>query len=317
MPAGKVHNYMFQGTDSLKYADKSFEWGFEIPTWSNGAAYADLDNDGDLDLVINNINEPAAVYKNNATGNHFLDIELKGNAGNKFGIGAKVIIKQNGGIQIGYLNTTKGFQSSSLQYVHFGMKSNAIIDTVQVIWPDSKLQTLVNVKTDQRLTISYQPDSHSSRSLLPSYDNANHLFVDITDSIDLPFSHRENNFNDFNVQALIPGKVSTQGPKLAVADVNNDGLDDFYVCGAKRQTGKLFIQKMNGKFSSVNETLFAADSAGEDVNAIFFDADGDSDQDLYVVSGGNETETATSNADRLYINDGKGAIYQDQVNCRK
>ena len=134
------------------------------------------------------------------------------------------------------------------------------------------------------------------------------LFVDITDSIDLPFSHRENNFNDFNVQALIPGKVSTQGPKLAVADVNNDGLDDFYVCGAKRQTGKLFIQTMNGKFSSVNETLFAADSASEDVNAIFFDADGDNDQDLYVVSGGNETETATSNADRLYINDGKGAF---------
>ena len=175
MPAGKVHNYMFQGTDSLKYADKSFEWGFEIPTWSNGAAYADLDNDGDLDLVINNINEPAAVYKNNATGNHFLDIELKGNAGNKFGIGAKVIVKQNGGIQIGYLNTTKGFQSSSLQYVHFGIKSNAIIDTLQVIWPDSKLQTLVNVKTDQRLTISYQPDSNASGSLLPSPDNANNI----------------------------------------------------------------------------------------------------------------------------------------------
>jgi len=308
MPAGKVHNYMFRGTDSLKYADKSLEWGFETPTWSNGAAYADLDNDGDLDLVINNINEPAAVYQNNTTGNHFLDVQLKGSANNKFGIGAKVIIKQNGVVQMGFLNTTKGFQSSSLQYIHFGIKSNAIIDTLQVIWPDSKQQTLLNVKPDQRLTISYEPNSSSNRSLLPLSGNGLNIFADITDSIDLSFRHRENNFNDFNIQPLIPNRVSTQGPKLAVADVNNDGLDDFYVCGAKGQTGELFVQKSNGKFSRVNETVLAADSVSEDVNAIFFDADGDSDPDLYVVSGGNETETATSNADRLYINDGKGVF---------
>jgi len=309
LPEGKVHNYIYKGTDSLKYSDKSVDWGFEIPSWSNGAAYADLDNDGDLDLVINNINEPAAVYRNDATkktGNHFLDVELKGNAGNKFGIGAKVLVKQKGLVQFGYVSTTKGFQSSSLQYVHFGMNSKNMIDTVLVVWPDGKSQTLVNVKTDQLITISYQPDEHLSYSLLSPEDNENKIFADITDSVNLPYRHQENNFNDFNVQPLIPHKVSTQGPKLAVADVNKDGLDDFFVCGAKDQPGKLFIQKANGKFLSSNENLFAPDAACEDVNAVFFDADGDNDQDLYVVSGGNQTETDKSNSDRLYINESKG-----------
>ena len=132
------------------------------------------------------------------------------------------------------------------------------------------------------------------------------MFADITDAVGLPYKHRENNFNDFNIQPLIPEKVSTQGPKLAVADVNHDGLDDFYVCGAKGQPGKLFIQTGAGKFFSADENVFASDSLCEDVNAVFFDADGDGDQDLYVVSGGNETETDISNADRLYMNDGKG-----------
>ncbi|MEP7373159.1 MAG: VCBS repeat-containing protein [Chitinophagaceae bacterium] len=311
MPPGKVHNYMFKGTDSLKYSDESADWGFEIPSWSNGAAYADLDNDGDLDLVINNINEPAAVYRNNVTeqrGNHFLNIELKGNTGNKFGIGAKVLIKQKELVQLGYVNSTKGFESSSLQYIHFGMKSGDAIDTVQIIWPDNKTQTLFNVKTDQRITIPYRPDTNFSFSLLPSADNATKLFADITDSLNLPYKHQENNFNDFNIQPLVPHKISTQGPKMDVADVNNDGLDDFFVGGAKGQAGQLFIQTVDGKFYRANETLFAADSACEDVNALFFDADGDTNPDLYVVSGGNETETSTSNSDRLYINDGKGGF---------
>ena len=313
MPAGKVHNYIFRGTDSLKFADKSAEWGFEKPTWSNGAAYADLDNDGDLDLVINNINEPAGIYRNNTmqqTGNHFLDVELKGNASNKFAIGAKVLIKQKDTIQLGYVSTTRGFESSSLQYVHFGMSGNNMIDTVQVIWPDGRYQTRYNVKTDQRLTISYHPDVHPAFSLLPSSENKNQIFADVTDAIGLPYRHRENDFNDFSIQPLIPHKVSTEGPKLAVADVNNDGLDDFYVCGAKGQSGKLYIQTVTGNFSSTNDNLFKDDSLCEDVNAVFFDADGDGDQDLYVVSGGNETENDKSNLDRLYINNGRGKFYK-------
>ena len=309
MPGGKEHNYLFKGTDSLKFLDKSIDWGFESLTCSNGAAYADLDNDGDLDLVINNINEPAGVYRNNTSkqsGNHFLDVHLKGDTVNKFAIGAKVLLKQNSILQVGYLIATKGFESSSLQYVHFGMKTPDVIDTIQVVWPNGKLQTLLDIKTDQRINITYQPDQHPANGLLPIANNVNKLFTDITAFVSLPYKHQENNFNDFNVQPLIPHTVSAQGPKLAVADVNNDGLDDFYVCGAKGQPGKLFIQTVNGKFSSLNENLFENDFLCEDVNAVFFDVDGDGDKDLYVVSGGNETETDSFNLDRLYINDNKG-----------
>ncbi|MES1197967.1 MAG: FG-GAP-like repeat-containing protein, partial [Chitinophagaceae bacterium] len=315
MPDGKMHNCIFKGTDSLKYIDKSVDWGFEIPTCSNGAAYADLDNDGDLDLVINNINEPAAIYRNNAiqqTGNHFLDVQLKGNSGNKFGIGAKVLLKQKNKIQLGYVNTTKGFESSSLQYVHFGVSGDNMIDTIQVIWPDGKSQAQYNVKTDQRLVISYHPEEHAGFSLLPSSGSKNKMFIDITDVVSLPYRHKENDYNDFNIQPLIPHKVSTLVPKLAVADVNKDGLDDFYVCGAKGQPGKLFIQTKAGKFQSSDDILFAADSLSEDVNAVFFDVDADGDQDLYVVSGGNETENDRYNADRLYINDGKGKFIKSK-----
>ena len=253
------------------------------------------------------------IMQQNNPCNHFLDIELKGNAANKFGIGAKVIVKQKDLVQFGYISATKGFESSSLQYVHFGMNSKDRVDTVQVLWPDGKSQILINVKIDQRITISYQPDDHLYLSLLPSVNNGNKMFVDITDSVNLTYRHQENDFNDFNIQPLIPQMVSTQGPKLAVADVNSDGLDDLYVCGAKGQPGKLFIQNNYGNFTGTNETIFAADSGCEDVNAVFFDADGDGDQDLYVVSGGNETETAKSNADRLYINEGKGSFIKSNT----
>lgn len=315
MPGGKLHNYIFKGTDSLKYIDRSIDWGFETPTWSNGAAYADLDNDGDLDIVINNINEPASVYRNNAmeqSGNHFLDVQLVGNSGNKFGIGAKVLLKQKNKMQLGYVNTTKGFESGSLQYVHFGVSGDNMIDTIQVIWPDGKTQTKSNVKPNQRLIISYHPDEYPVVSLLPSSGVENKMFVDVTDIVSLPYHHLENDYNDFNEQPLIPHKVSTQGPKLAIADINKDGLDDFYVCGAKGQPGKLFVQTGTGKFISSNGDLFAADSLSEDVNAVFFDVDADGDQDLYVVSGGNETENDRSNADRLYINDGKGTFIKSK-----
>jgi len=312
MPDGKVSNCIFKGTDSLKFLDETKDWGFEKLSYSNGAAYADLDNDGDLDLVTNNVNEPAFIYRNNEheqTGNHFLDIKVKGNRQNPFAVGAKVIIKQKVAMQFGYVGTTKGFESSSLQNIHFGLGKNNIIDTLQVLWPDGSIETMTNVTADQKLVVQHPAMPGMVKSLLPVANDSNgqSLFADITDSIVLPFTHHENDFNDFNIQSLIPHKVSTQGPKLAVADVNGDGLDDFFVCGAKGQPGALFVQTTSGKFTSTNEKLFAADSLCEQTDAIFFDADGDLDKDLYVVSGGNETEVKDSLlADRLYINDGKG-----------
>ncbi len=287
---------------------------FDKPSYSNGAAYADLDNDGDLDLVLNNINEPAFIYRNNTSEqsvNNYIQIELNGFAANPFAIGAKVLLKQKDTLQLGYVSTTKGFQSSSLQYVHFGTGIHTFIDTVQVVWPDGNVQTLLHVKANQKLTVSYQPPTFNQyASVLPVADTLVHdqLFTEITNQINLPYRHIENDFNDFNTQAFIPHKLSTEGPKMAVADVNNDGLEDFFVCGAKGKRSYLFIQNNKGTFKSTNDLVWNADSLSEDVNALFFDADGDADKDLYVITGGNETESSPQNLDRLYINDGKGTF---------
>ncbi|MBC7628766.1 MAG: VCBS repeat-containing protein [Ferruginibacter sp.] len=310
MPEGKVNNYIFKGTDSLKFIDNTIAWGMDHPGFSNGAAYADLDNDGDLDIIINNINEPATIYRNNAIqqlNNHFIEIELKGAGQNKFAIGAKVVIQQKNKIQVGYVNATKGFESAALQYIHFGTGVDSVIDKMEVLWPDGQSQIFTGVKADQRITVLYKNAGNDITTLLPISITTKKLFTDITDSVQLPYKHQENSFNDFNVQSFIPHMISTQGPKLAVADVNGDGLDDFFVCGAAGQAGTLFQQTAAGKFISTNQKLFAADAACEDVNSIFFDADNDGDLDLYVVSGGNETEAKIpSLLDRLYINDGKG-----------
>ncbi|MEP6746799.1 MAG: VCBS repeat-containing protein, partial [Bacteroidota bacterium] len=312
MPEGKVSNYIFKGTDSLKFVDKTTEWGFIHPGFSNGAAYADLDNDGDLDIVINNINEPATIYRNNTVQqlkNHFLEVQLKGDTVNKFAIGAKVVLQNKKKLQVDYLNSSKGFESASLQYIHFGTGADSVIDVMQVLWPDGKSQFFTNVKTDQRITVLYKDAVAVHGQLLPANDStsADKLFKDVTAAIKLPWQHRENNFNDFNDQIFIPHMISSQGPKMAVADMNGDGLEDFYVCGAKDQPGVLFQQTRDGKFISTNQPLFLADAFCEDVNALFFDADGDGDKDLYVVSGGNQLQTNDSSLlDRLYLNDGKG-----------
>jgi len=310
MPSGIASNYLFKGTDSLRFIDESKAWGFDSPGFSNGAAYADLDNDGDLDIVVNHINGPAGIYRNNSsirTGHHFLDIQLKGEGLNRSGLGTKVLLKQKGAIQLNYAGTTKGFESSSLQYIHFGTGAAAVIDTVQVIWPDGAVQLFSHVKADQRLTVWQKHASGQDRIWQPGIaDQGMPHFRDVTDSIQLDYRHRENNFNDFVQQAYLPHLVSTQGPKLAVADVNGDGLDDFFAGGAKDQPGALFIQTPDGKFVSTNKELFSADAINEDVNALFFDADNDGDKDLYVVSGGNEFQNGDPSLDRLYLNDGKG-----------
>ena len=311
MPEGKASNYIFSGTAELKFTDQTRNWGIDMPNFSNGAAYGDLDNDGDLDLVVNNINSPAGIYRNNSnrqSENHYLNIQLRTAGNNKLAYGTKVVVKTKDGIQLNYVTATRGFQSSSSPVLHFGLGKADKVDSLQVTWPDGSLQTMTNIKAGQLLKIEQNPNEPANR-IFASADATNVFLRNVTDSIGLNYRHRENLFFDFNTQQLIPHGVSAMGPKLAVADVNGDGLDDFFVDGARGQPGKLFQQTAQGEFTSTNESLFISDSSCEDVNAVFFDADGDRDEDLYVVSGGNEI--AGNNPvllDRLYINNGKGGF---------
>jgi enediyne biosynthesis protein E4 len=313
MPDGKWHNYIFSGTKDLRFTDQSTAWGFDAPTYSSGAAYADLDNDGDLDLVVNNMNAAAGIYRNTVqrdTANNYLTVQLKGRAGNRFAIGAKLLAYCKGKLFYRQLQPVRGFMSSTTHLLHVGLGNNQVVDSLVVIWPNNQQSQLVSVVANQRLVIEERAvagqadDLHQRlQGIMPQ------VFVNITDSVQVDYRHAENlAFVDFNRQWFIPHELSTEGPALAVADVNGDGLQDFYVGGAKLQAGQLMLQHAAGNgFAASNQLLLQADSVCEDVDALFFDADGDKDPDLYVASGGNEFfGNSAPLADRLYLNDGRG-----------
>lgn len=308
MPSGKWHNYLFQGSKDLRFKDKSQAWGFEAEGISNGSSYADLDNDGDLDLITNNLNEAAGIYQNNARQllkNNYLKIKFKGSDKNTFGIGAKVILKTKDGQQLQQLVPTRGFMSSVEPILLFGIGKQTQIDSVLVIWENEKMQILTKPTINTTLTV----EQKNASILVKDFSfvtKPKPLFEELSNALNIPYKHQENTYFDFNRELLIPFKVSIEGPKLAVGDVNGDGLEDFYVGGAKYQAGQLYLQKSTG-FVLSKQAAFLADSLQEDVDALFFDADGDKDQDLYVVSGGNEFyDNMPEQFDRLYINDGKG-----------
>ena len=312
MPEGKVSNEIFKGSDSLRFANLTAAWGLNLPSLSNGAATADLDNDGDLDLVVNNINQPAFVYENKSDqlnkSAHWLEVKLQGDSSNHSALGARVMISSKGKWQV-VLNTgTRGFQSSSMHSLHFGLGSDSVVETVMVQWPDGKADYLKNIHSNQLLEIRKGLHPSDSAGLKESItQSAPSYFEDITQKLRIPYTHKENIFSDFSAQPLIPHELSGRGARIAVADVNGDHLDDFYAGGSSAQPGKLFVQTRNATFVSTNEKLFQQDWASEDVDVIFFDAEGDGDQDLYVVSGGNQyLKGSPELQDRLYINDGKG-----------
>jgi hypothetical protein len=307
MPSVPIPNFAFINQHNLFFSNQSAQLGFSQPTFSSGAAYADLDGDGDLDLVINNHNAEAFVYKNKAREqlkHHYLKVQLKGDAPNTMGYGARVTVFSRSGEQTQEQMPERGFQSSVEPVLLFGLNTDTKIDSVIIRWSDQRIQHLNALPVDTTLTLQQQEavkEKSGSTTLPVWYENITAQVLSANTR------HYENNFTDFDVERLIPKLISTEGPGVAVADVNGDGLDDIFMSGAAGDTCKLLLQRKDGTFEKRIQQIFIADSYYESTGAAFLDADGDGDMDLAVASGGNQAKEGSPYLlSRLYINDGKG-----------
>ncbi|HMJ68058.1 MAG TPA: VCBS repeat-containing protein [Cyclobacteriaceae bacterium] len=314
IPVIKIPNYAFRNNGSLVFTDVSAEWGLDQPSFSNGAVFADFDKDGDLDYVTNNINQPAFVFRNNlekitTTPKHWIGVQLEGTPGNKMAIGSKVTIHSGGGIQFGEESLYRGFLSSVDPQMHFGLGQNTTVDSVVVQWPDNSRSVTVKPAIDQSLKISYSGSrtGGATRPELPAK-----WFQEKSADLGIDFVHPEEDFIDYNRQRTLPHKFSQAGPGIAVGDINGDNMDDFVVGGSVGHDATIFFGNKNGKFARkqlISATL-KAPKTEEDEGLLLFDADNDGDQDLYIVGGGYEADSASYYRDRLYVNDGKGNYKQ-------
>jgi hypothetical protein len=305
MPSVHVHNYIFQG-DGTHFTNRSGDW-IPIDTLiSNGSVYSDLDNDGDLDLIVNNYGSSPVIYKNkNRKSNNYLKLKLNYRNDNRFGIGTRVLLYNLNKLQTRQLNCTRGFQSSVEPVLHFGLGNSEIIDSMIIIWPDNSYQKLEQVRVNQTLNISFSENLEQFNWTRLNPDGEKWFEAPDTLKI-IQTAHEENRFEDFNRTKFIPYKISAEGPALAVGDVNGDGLQDVYLGGAKYFAGRLYIQGNDG-FSLMETPDFITDRIMEDVDAGFNDFDGDGDLDLFVVSAGGEfVKQRPELKDRIYFNDGKG-----------
>ncbi|RRQ48623.1 hypothetical protein DZC72_13110 [Maribacter algicola] len=312
-PEDKINNYMFKNNGDLTFTKVIKDWGFELPSLSNGAAYADLDSDGDLDLVVNNINEKAFLYRNNTRernlGN-YIRLELR-RENNKPIYGTRIsLFKDETFWQTIELTNTRGYLSKSEDVAHFGLGNIEKIEKIDIQWPDGTFQSLNDVKANQQLTIDQEVSGKINPALLTK--ESDYLFADITKKAGLHHRHKENEFDDYSKEVLLPHKMSTFGPSIAVGDVNGDGLDDFYTGGSAGFSGTLFLQSDSDGFEEVKEGAWSADKSSEDMGSTFLDIDLDGDLDLLVVSGGNEfLPNAKELQDRIYINNGNGVFKKD------
>jgi hypothetical protein len=313
IPVLKIANYGFRNNGDLSFTDKTKEWGLSQPSFSNGAAFADLDNDGDLDYVVNNINDPAFLYENtlylkdngSKNKNHFLRIRLTGDVKNKSGLGTKIFIHYDSGrIQYHDQSVYRGYLSTVEDIVHFGLGKNTTADTVHIEWPDGKRQTLYDVETDQVLTVNYS--DAKKLSLREENRSAGKYCSEVSARLGIHYKHTEWDKIDFYRQRTLPHKFSQAGPALAVADIDGDQCEDFMIGGSARYDATLYTQQQDGAFKII-PFLKAKAQLSEDEGLLFFDADNDNDPDLYVVSGSYEYEAGDARyQDRFYRNDGKG-----------
>ncbi|MEN8228184.1 MAG: VCBS repeat-containing protein [Bacteroidota bacterium] len=311
IPSVKIPSYAFKNMGGFEFQNMAASWGLASPSHSNGSAYGDLDNDGDLDLVVNNVNMPMFIYRNETSeqlpDHHYLKVVLKGEQGNTAAIGAKVTVKHEEKILYLEQMPMRGFKSTVDFRPNLGLGPLTMVDSLIIQWPDDRITVLTDVPTDQTLTL-YQKDALTkSLNLVKAESSVNVLFEEISAESTIDIIHVENDFDDFRREGLIYHMISTEGSRMCKGDVNGDGLDDLYMGGAKGQPGALMIQQSGGIFKPVDHALFEKDKTSEDTDCAMFDADLDGDQDLYVASGGNEfPSTSSALSDRLYLNDGTG-----------